>query len=121
FSGNTANAIGNTPGIGGAIAAFPVNANLSTVYPTVSINNSTFSGNTATDGGAIYDSGMLINANKPQMAISGCSFTGNSATNGGAVYLDPGGSENVTISNSSFVNNTATQQGGAFTRITQGA
>jgi predicted outer membrane repeat protein len=115
FSGNTANANGNTPGIGGAIAAYPMNTSASTTaYPTVSINNSTFSGNTATNGGAIYDSGMNINAKKPQMAISGCSFSENSATNGGAVYLDPSNSENVTISNSSFVNNTATQQGGAI-------
>jgi hypothetical protein len=113
FSGNTANASGNTPGIGGAIAAYPLGT-LTTAYPTVSINNSTFSGNTATDGGAIYDSGRNINAKKPQMAISGCSFSGNSATDGGAVYLDPSSSENVTISNSGLVNNTATQQGGAI-------
>jgi len=114
FSGNTANGTAPYTGLGGAIAAYPSGANISTAYPTVSINNSTFSGNTATDGGAIYDSGMLFNAKKPQMAISGCSFSGNSATNGGAVYLDPGCSENVTISNTSFLNNTATQQGGAI-------
>src|SRR5262249_51149263 len=92
-------------GHGGAIAAYPSTS----AYPTVSINNSTFSGNTAADGGAIYDSSIALGTKNP--AISGCSFSGNSATNGGAVYLD--GSD-VTISNSSFVNNTATQRGGAI-------
>jgi predicted outer membrane repeat protein len=113
FSGNTAN--GNTldTGFGGAIAAFPNNTTPEhTDYPTVSINNSTFSGNTAThDGGAIYDSSIALGTKNPQMAVSGCSFSGNSATNGGAVYLD---GSNVTMSTSSFVNNTATQQGGAI-------
>jgi predicted outer membrane repeat protein len=115
FSGNTATGNVNTPGIGGAIAAYPVNTGpFTTAYPTLSINNSTFSGNTATEGGAIYDSGIVVNFKKPQMAISGCNFSGNSATDGGAVYMDPGGTENVTISNSSLVNNTATHQGGAI-------
>jgi predicted outer membrane repeat protein len=115
FSGNTANGTPPFDGKGGAIAAYPSNISISTAYPTVSINNSTFSGNTATDGGAIYDDGISSNDKKaPQMAISGCSFSANSATNGGAVYLEPSDTENVTISNSSFVNNTATQQGGAI-------
>jgi predicted outer membrane repeat protein len=35
--------------------------------------------------------------------------------------LDPSSSENVTISNSSFVNNTATQQGGAIYATTLNA
>src|SRR5262249_2891173 len=108
FPDNTANGTAPYTGLGGAIAAYPSGANISTAYPTVSINNSTFSGNTATDGGAIYDSGLSTSFKNPQMAISGCSFSGNSATNGGAVYLDPSDTEHVTISNSSFVNNTAT-------------
>jgi predicted outer membrane repeat protein len=119
FSGNTANGTAPGNGHGGAIAAVPYNVLPErTAYPTVSINNSTFSGNTATgDGGAIYDSGLSTNFKNPQMAISGCSFSGNSATNGGAVYLD--GAIFVTISNSSFVNNTATQFGGAI-RVSNG-
>jgi predicted outer membrane repeat protein len=111
FSGNTANGTAPYTGLGGAIAAFPSGANTATFYPTVSINNSTFSGNTAIDGGAIYDSSIALGTKNPQMAISGCSFSGNSATNGGAVYLD---APNVTISTSSFVNNMATQTGGAI-------
>jgi predicted outer membrane repeat protein len=116
FSTNTANSINSYTGLGGAIAAFPENnAPQGVASPTVSVNNSTFSGNTATDGGAIYDSGETINAKYPQMAISGCSFSGNSATNGGAVYLT---SNDAPISNSRFVNNTATQTGGAiFTTV----
>jgi predicted outer membrane repeat protein len=116
FSGNTAN--DPTFAFGGAIYVTPANPlppGVQGLYPILSINNSTFSGNTATDGGAIFDSAFPTSFKNPQMAISGCSFSGNSATNGGAVYLDPnGGNEYVTISNSSFVNNTATQQGGAI-------
>jgi predicted outer membrane repeat protein len=113
FSANTASAIGTTPGLGGAIAAFLVNlVPISDAVPTMSINNSTFSGNTATEGGAIYDN-PEVSTTIPQMAISGCSFSGNSATNGGAVYLEFNTGP-VNISNSSFVNNTATQQGGAI-------
>jgi predicted outer membrane repeat protein len=47
------------------------------------------------------------------MGISGCSFSGNSATSGGAVYLELG-TFPVTISSSSFVNNSASQAGGAI-------
>jgi predicted outer membrane repeat protein len=121
FSGNTA--LDNTPNdptfaFGGAIYATPVSIPAWHVpggFPVLSINNSTFSGNTAIDGGAIYDFAQGSNNKTPQMAISGCSFSGNSATNGGAVYLD--GSTHVTISTSSFVNNTATQQGGAINAV----
>jgi predicted outer membrane repeat protein len=104
FSGNTAS------NLGGAIAAFPYAAQFhTTVYPTVSINNSMFSGNTATWGGAIYWEGRG-SSKYPGLAISGCNFSGNSATNrvGGAVAVDTGF---AVISNSSFVNNTATQGG----------
>ena len=116
FSGNTAN--DPTFAFGGAIYVTPANPlppGVQGLYPILSINNSTFSGNTATDGGAIFDSAFPTSFKNPQMAISGCSFSGNSATNGGAVYLD--GSTHVTISTSSFVNNTATQQGGAINAV----
>jgi predicted outer membrane repeat protein len=116
FSGNTA----NSSGFGGAIAAYPVNTGPnSTAYPFVSINNSTFSGNAATEGGAIYEQTAFTGSKTPSLAISGCSFSGNSATTGGAVSLD-NGTGHVTISNSSFVNNTATQQGGAIFVSTPG-
>jgi predicted outer membrane repeat protein len=117
FSGNNANSI---YGVGGAICAFPINvSSFRTAYPTLSINNSTFSGNTAVDGGAIYDDGTISRGKTPQMGISGCTFTGNSATDGGAVYVDTS-SSNVAISNSSFVKNTATQQGGAIYSLAGG-
>jgi predicted outer membrane repeat protein len=123
FSGNTANANGNTPGMGGAIAAYAVNASTGKGFyvadPMLCINTSTFSGNTASVGGAIDVTGLVIIGKYPQLAISGCSFSGNSATNGGAVSVD-NGSAFVTISNSSFVNNTATQQGGAIFGAFQG-
>jgi predicted outer membrane repeat protein len=108
FSGNTANQVG------GAIAAVPVLTQFFSAFPTVSINNSTFSGNAALEGGAIYEQSEVLTSKTPlQLAISGCSFSGNSATDGGAVYVDSGYAY-VTISNSSFVNNSATEYGGAI-------
>lgn len=52
------------------------------------ITNSTFTNNSAKDGGAIYNHGDLDNQNKAaNLNITGGSFTGNTATgNGGAIY-----------------------------------
>jgi predicted outer membrane repeat protein len=109
--------VGNSAPYGGAIDAieFDSQATFTTVYASVSINNSTFSGNTATYGGAIYDDSSIYVATKKtlQMGISGCSFSGNSATYGGAVFLSQA-SIVVTISSTSFVNNSASQAGGAI-------
>ena len=70
---------------------------------TVIIVNSTFTGNTATDGGAIYNSGKLTVTNN--------TFIGNTAsTDGGGVDNDAGGTASVT--GSTFINNTAANGGG---------
>jgi hypothetical protein len=74
----------------------------------VTINNSTFSGNTGTRGGAIYfwTSGAL--------SVSGSTFSGNKATGtgGGAVTVWSG---SATITNTKFLNNEATAgQGGGL-------
>jgi CSLREA domain-containing protein len=68
---------------------------------TLRILNSTFSGNSASQGGAVLSFGTLI--------VSNSTFSGNSADYGGAVYSDHGsvGLFSVTISG-----NTATSVGG---------
>ena len=75
FEGNTA---GTT---GGAIDNHFYNENSG-------ITNSTFTNNSAKDGGAIYNHGDLDNQNKAaNLNITGGSFTGNTASgNGGAIY-----------------------------------
>ncbi|MCY4063960.1 MAG: hypothetical protein OXG53_16430 [Chloroflexi bacterium] len=80
---------------------------------TITISNSTFSDNESeTDGGAIFvRSGVTLN-------ISDSSFSGNEAgTSGGAIGANLGNT-NLSITNSVFTENSATNVGGA---ISQGA
>jgi CSLREA domain-containing protein len=63
------------------------------------------------DGGAIY--------NQANLTVSGMAFTGNFATiAGGAIYNESGA---VTVLNSSFVNNTASEGSAIFNNSTNGA
>ena len=67
---------------------------------TGNVTNCNFTGNTATyNGGAIWmDSG----------SVSNCNFTGNNATTGSAIYFYKGySSDNLTVSDSTFLNNRA--------------
>ncbi len=67
----------------------------------ITVENSTFKGNTATDGGAIYSEGGIINNS---------TFTNNVATNnGGSVFYNARGN----IIRSEFAGNTASKSGGA--------
>jgi len=94
----------NTGGTGGAISMEGGNA---------SIADSTFSGNTAQDSGAID---IFSNATfKVVMSIDRCTFNGNSATSfaGGAIDVeDLNTGSSVTITNSTFTGNTATGSNG---------
>jgi CSLREA domain-containing protein len=94
FSSNTA------AGIGGAIATDAHGAGT-----TVSIQTSTFTGNTATNsfGGALDLDGTALTTTP--FALSHLRLTGNGAgTSGGAVYV---GNSNVTMSKSLIVGNSA--------------
>lgn len=76
------------------------------------VEDSTFTNNTASaTGGAIY-------ANVSEAKISGSTFEKNSANMGGAVYNDAhdknGNVAKIEVTDSSFVNNTATTSGGAM-------
>ncbi len=73
---------------------------------TLTINNSTFTDNNANNdwGGAIYNTGTLTDTSN--------TFNDNSAYNGGAIYNDNNGI--LTETNSTFTNNTANYIGGAL-------
>ena len=83
----------------------------------VKISNSTFTGNSAANGGAIYNhkglsTEVLVGGN-PQvgsMYITGSTFTDNSAQFGGAVYNEG----DMALENASFTGNTASARGGAI-------
>jgi predicted outer membrane repeat protein len=94
---NNVELTGNIAPSGGAVAG---------VFLTV--NNSTFTSNRATAvGGAIYT---------PILTVSGSTFTGNKAgTGGGAIFFTQSAGANFTITDSTFVNNSATtNDGGAI-------
>ncbi len=76
-----------------------------TSIPTLTVLNSTFTGNSAGYGGAIY--------NGSTTTVSNSTFSKNTATgSGGALYNDIGST--ATVSNSTFYSNSATVSGGAF-------
>lgn len=81
---------------------------------TLTVNNSTFTGNKASIGGAI----RILNSN---LTVTASTFTGNKAVdsrlgNGGAIYVDGAKGDNgqIIIRGSTFKSNTATAFGGAF-------
>jgi predicted outer membrane repeat protein len=98
-----------------------------TLTTPVTISGSTFTGNNATSGGAIYNYGTLtvtsstftnntatnyggaIN-NQNTLTITGSTFTGNTADYGGAISHEG----TLTVTDSTFTNNTATNYGGAI-------
>jgi hypothetical protein len=106
-------------------------------FATVTIVNSTISGNTASQGGgvssvysahlnltndtvannfALYGGGLGL-ANFGQLQITGCTISGNRAGvgnpyEGGGLLINSGNLYNATISNSSFVGNAAHRGGG---------
>ena len=72
---------------------------------TVTVNNSTVSGNSADYGGGIYNRGGTV-------TVSNSTFSGNSADHhGGGIYNLDG---TVTVSNSTFAGNSATNTGGGI-------
>ena len=68
------------------------------------ITNNSFTNNSATSGGAVYNRGTISSYSE--------TYTTNSASTGGAIYNDAGGI--LTLTDSSFTNNTASVKGGAI-------
>ena len=73
---------------------------------TLTVNNSTFSSNSATIGGGIYNAGTLT--------VNNSAFSSNSSTplSGGGIYNDNGGT--LTVTNSTFSGNAAIDTGGGI-------
>lgn len=71
---------------------------------TLTISNSTFSSNAATDGGAIYSDGITT-------IIENTVLSGNAAANGGGVYSVSG---TLIVSNDTFSGNSAADGGGLY-------
>ncbi|MGB7118085.1 MAG: choice-of-anchor Q domain-containing protein [Anaerolineales bacterium] len=77
-----------------------------------SLNDVTFSGNSADYGGAIFNNGREGSSSPSLMEIS---FTGNSADYGGAVYNNGyHGTSSPSITNVTFINNSALAGGAMF-------
>ena len=75
---------------------------------TLTITNSTFSGNRASEeGGGVFNGGA---ASSSTLNITNSTFSGNSATNGGGVGIEI--SVSLTITNSTFSSNSANNNGG---------
>jgi len=88
--------IGNRAGTGGAIGSYSTGQ--------IAVNDSIFVENRASDGGAIGMNGGGF------ARVSNSSFVGNSAVSGGAIGSFSGG---MSVSNSTFIDNWATRNGGA--------
>src|SRR5208337_2664785 len=73
---------------------------------TVTLTNDTLSGNSATDGGGIYNYGTVTLTND--------TLSGNSATDGGGIYNDG----TVTLTNVTISGNSATYGGGIYNDYT---
>jgi hypothetical protein len=74
-------------------------------FGTVTVDHSTFAGNSAAGGGAIGNwRGM--------MTVTNSTFSRNSASNGGAISNDP--ESTLTVSNSTFSGNSANSSGGGI-------
>jgi predicted outer membrane repeat protein len=83
---------------GGGIANFSNNTS------TLIVSHSTFTDNSATEGGGIYNNATL--------SVSHSTFTGNSATDGGGIANF--GIGTLSVSQSTFTDNSATDGGGIY-------
>jgi len=76
---------------------------------SLELHDTTVSGNTAaSDGGGIYAGFLGSSSTVPAITIVGCTFNDNMAVHGGALFRNGG---TVTIANSTFSHNTATNTG----------
>ena len=110
ITGGEANGSGFLQSYGGGLYCNGENAN-KTCNPT--LGNVTFSGNSASHGGAMFNDGYS-GISKP--TLNNVVFSGNSATYGGAMYSDGeyGGNGSPILHNVTFIGNSATQWGGAM-------
>lgn len=87
-------------------------------YSEFTIDDSTFTGNTASSTSSTSYGGAITNTGSSELTITNSSFTGNTATStssasyGGAIYNYS--FSTLSINNSSFTNNSATNRAGAI-------
>ena len=130
FINNTDN--GNAGGGGIFISGGPSNVNLT-------ILNSYFDNNTASNGGAVYNEGQLnivgsvfkknvadtggaiITTYSSTLKISGSSFVENIASKGGAIYTTMYDNRKMSVDSSTFSNNTASWGGAIYSRTNVGS
>jgi hypothetical protein len=75
------------------------------MFSTLSVTNSTLSGNAADEGGGIY------NEDFSTVNVTNCTLGGNSAADGGGIYNDSG---TVTVANSALSGNSTSGNGGGI-------
>ena len=82
---------------------------------TLTVNNSTFTNNSeiSVSGGGIDNCGT--------MTVFNSSFTGNYAKYGGGIENEPSDADTATVSNSTFMNNSAPPEGGGILNSCAGA
>jgi hypothetical protein len=85
-------------------------------HGTLTINDSAFSGNSATDGGCILNDGAGPFQGSATLTINNSTLIGNSSAYHGGVLYNKGsrGSATITINNSTLSGNSATAFGGAI-------
>jgi len=82
---------------------------------TVTVSNSTISGNLGREGGGIYNDGTFDG--NAQVTLAGSTLSGNWANQGGGIYNsaeDGGGGATVTLLNCTVSSNSATNAGGGI-------
>ena len=112
FTGNTVNlpeGWNTDKGFGGAVA--------NTISGVLAVADSTFTGNTAKNGGAIANWINYGESGSATAEITDSIFEQNSAENGGAVYQSGAATDLVTITDSDFTGNTASYAGGAVVNV----
>jgi predicted outer membrane repeat protein len=119
LSGGTLNVSDSTfshdadPGAGGAIDADGPE--------TVVVSDSTFTDNSAAEGGAIADPN--VDSGDGTLTVTGSTFTGNTASNGGAIsnaIANATDQTTLAVGDSTFTDNTATGSGGAIVTADDG-
>jgi hypothetical protein len=80
---------------------------------TLTVTGSTFTGNTATSSGGAIDNGDV--GSTGAATVTGSTFTGNTASRGGAIdNADDSGSGTLSVTSSTLTGNTAGDNGGAI-------
>ena len=80
----------------------------------VTIVNTTFDGNWATEGGAVFVKSLDEDTMKAEVNITDCTFQNNRAARAGGALVDWGNGTQSVIKGVKFLNNTAVNKGGAM-------